>query len=87
MTSTIKRVASCETFHRTGKSTQPALPTLPEKQVLDTEVLSIIKTIDEIFTELDQPTHVTSNKNTFSESFMQRIDDQTTQYLNSCFIQ
>jgi hypothetical protein len=28
-------IASCETFRRAGKSTQPALPTLPEKGVLD----------------------------------------------------
>jgi hypothetical protein len=33
-------VASCETFWRTKKSTQPALPTLPEKRVSDIEVLS-----------------------------------------------
>jgi hypothetical protein len=49
----MKRIASCETFRRTRKSTQPALPTLPEKRVSDIEVLSIIETIDEILAEFD----------------------------------
>jgi hypothetical protein len=83
----MKHVMSCETFRRTEKSTQLALPTLPEKQVSDIEVLSIIETINKILAEFNQPTCVSSSKNTFLESFMQRIDNRTTQYLNSCFIQ
>jgi hypothetical protein len=80
-------IASCETFRRTRKSTQPALPTLPEKRVSETKVLSILETIDDIFAEFDRPTHFNSNKRTFLETFMQLVDDQTTQYLNKRFIQ
>jgi hypothetical protein len=83
----MRRIASCETFRRTRKSTQPALPTLPEKRVSETEVLLILKTIDNILAEFDQPTCSNSNKSTFLETFMQLVDDQTTQYLNERFIQ
>jgi hypothetical protein len=82
----MKRIASCETFQRTGRLTQLVLPTLLEKRVSDTEVLSILETIDKILAEFDRPTHFTSHENTFLESFMQRVDNQTTQYLNSRFI-
>jgi hypothetical protein len=82
----MKCIASCETFRRAGKTTQPALPTLPEKRVSDKEVKSILETIDEILAEFDQPTHVFFYKNTFLESFMQEIDHQITQFLNDCFI-
>jgi hypothetical protein len=68
-------IASCKTFQRTGKSTQPALPTLPEKGISDTEVLLLLETIDNILAEFDQPTRVPSNKNTFLESFMQRVEN------------
>jgi hypothetical protein len=83
----MKHIASCETFWRTGRLTQPVLSTLPEKWILDTEVLSLLETIDQILTEFNQSTRCTSNKNTFPESFMQRVDNQTTQYLNNHFIQ
>jgi hypothetical protein len=83
----MRRIAFCETFRRTEKSTQPALPTLPEKQVSETEVLSILEMIDNILAEFDRPTHSNSNKSTFLETFMQLVDDQTTQYPNECFIQ
>jgi hypothetical protein len=83
----MKLIVSCETFQRTGRLTQPILPTLPEKQISDTEVLSLLETINEILTEFDRPTCSNSHKNTFMESFMQRVDDQTTQYLNEHFIQ
>jgi hypothetical protein len=83
----MKHIASCETFRRTRRSTQPVLPTLPEKRISDTKVLSLLETIDEILIKFNQPTHCTSNKNTFLESFMQRVNDQTTQYLNNRFIQ
>jgi hypothetical protein len=63
------------------------LPILPEEQVLDTEVLSLLETIDKILAEFNQPTSYTSNQNTFLESFMQEVDNQTTQYLNDRFIQ
>jgi hypothetical protein len=66
---------------------QPVLPTLPEKRVSDTEVLLLPETIDDILAEFDWPTHFNSNKNTFLETFMQRVDDWTTQYLNKRFIQ
>jgi hypothetical protein len=82
----MKCIASCETFQRTGRLTQPVLPTLPKKQILDTEVLLLLETIDEILAEFDRPTCSTPNKNTL-ESFMQKVDDQTTQYLNNHFIQ
>jgi hypothetical protein len=82
----MKCIASCKTFGRTGRSTQPVLPTLPEERVSDTEVLLLLETIDDILAEFDQPTRFNSNKSTFLETFMQRVDDQTTQYLNERFI-
>jgi hypothetical protein len=74
----MKHIASCENFRRTGKSTQPALPTLPEKGVLDTEVQLLLETIDDILKEFNRPTRSFSNKNSFLE---------TTQFLNERFIQ
>jgi hypothetical protein len=71
----MKCIASCETFQRTGRSTQLVLPTLPEKRISDIKVLSLLETIDKILTEFNQPTRCTSNKNTFLESFMQRVDN------------
>jgi hypothetical protein len=83
----MKHVASCENFQRTGKFTQPALPTLPEKGVSDTEVQLLLETIDDILEEFDRPTCSFSNKNSFLETFMQKVDDLTTQFLNKRFIQ
>jgi hypothetical protein len=83
----MKHVTSCENFQRTGKSTQPALPTFPEKGVLDTEVILLLETINDILEEFDQPTRSFSNKNNFFKTFMQRVDNLTTQLLNERFIQ
>jgi hypothetical protein len=83
----MKHIASCENFRRTGKFTQPALPILPEKGVSDTEVTLLLKTIDDILEEFDRPTRFSPNKNTFLETFMQKVDDLTTQFLNERFIQ
>jgi hypothetical protein len=83
----MKRVASCETFRRAGKTTQPALPTLPEQRVSEQEISSLLETIDDILTEFDCPTCVPKYKNHFLEAFMQRVDDHTTQYLNDQYIQ
>jgi hypothetical protein len=83
----MKCIAYCETFQRAGKTTQPAFPTLPEKQILDLEVSLLLETIDDILTEFDKPTHVTPYKNTFLEDFMQKIEDRTTQFLNDHYIQ
>jgi hypothetical protein len=83
----MKHVASCENFQRTGKFTQPALPTLPEKGVSDTEVMLLLETIDDILEEFDWPTCSSPNRNTFLETFMQKVDDLTTQFLNKKFIQ
>jgi hypothetical protein len=83
----MRRVASCEAFQRAGKSTQPALPTLPEKGVLDTKVRQLLETIDDILEEFDQPTRFSIYKNTFLETFMQKVDDHTTQFLNDRYIQ
>jgi hypothetical protein len=83
----MRRVVSCETFRRAGKSTQPALPTLPEKGVSDIQVQQLLETINEILEELDQPTRSSLYKNTFLETFMKKVDDQTTQLLNERFIQ
>jgi hypothetical protein len=60
---------------------------LPEKGVLDTKVILLLETIDDILEEFDRPTHSSSNKNSFLETFMQKVDDQTTQFLNERFIQ
>jgi hypothetical protein len=86
MTSTMKHITSCENFRRTGKFTQPALPTLPEKGISDIEVIQLLETINDILEEFDWPT-CSPNKNSFLETFMQKVDDQTTQFLNKRFIQ
>jgi hypothetical protein len=78
MTSIMRCVVSCETFRRAGKSTQPALPTLPEKGVSDIQVQQLLETINEILEELDRPTRSSLYKNTFLETFMQKVDDRTT---------
>jgi hypothetical protein len=83
----MRRVASCETFRRAGKSTQPALPTLPETGVSDIQVQRLLETIDEILEELDRQTRSSPYKNTFLEVFMQKVDDRTTQFLNNRYIQ
>jgi hypothetical protein len=83
----MKHIASCETFQRAGKTTQPAFPTLPEKRVSDSEISSLLETIDDILTEFDSPTRVTRYKNYFLETFMQKVDDRTTQFLNDRYIQ
>jgi hypothetical protein len=82
----MRHVVSCETFWRAGKSTQPALPILPEKRVSDIQVQQLLETIEDILEELDQPTHSSVYKNTFLKTFMQKVDDQTTQLLNERFI-
>jgi hypothetical protein len=71
----MRRVVSCETFRRAGKSTQPALPTLPERGVSETEVQQLLETIEGILEEFDQPTRFSIHKNTFLETFMQKVDD------------
>jgi hypothetical protein len=83
----MRRVASCEAFQRAGKSTQPALPTLPEKGVSDTKVRQLLETIDDILEGFDQPTRFSVYKNTFLETFMQKVDNRTTQFLNEHYIQ
>jgi hypothetical protein len=83
----MRHVASCEAFRRAGKSTQLALPTLPEKGVSDTEVRQQLETIDDILEEFDRPTRFSVYKNTFLETFMQKVDDRTTQFLNDRYIQ
>jgi hypothetical protein len=79
-------VTSCETFRRAGKSTQPALPTLPEEGASDIQVQQLLETINEILEELGRPTRSFSYKNTFLETFMQKVDNRTTQLLNERFI-
>jgi hypothetical protein len=71
----MRHVVSCETFRRAGKSTQPALPTLPERGVSETEVQQLLETIEGIFEEFDRPTRFSIHKNTFLETFMQKVDD------------
>jgi hypothetical protein len=83
----MKHVASCENFWRTGKFTQPALPTLPERGISDTEVIQLFETINDILEEFDQPTRSPSNKNSFLETLMQKVDDRITQFPNERFIQ
>jgi hypothetical protein len=63
------------------------LPTLPEKEVSDIQVQQLLETIDDILEELDQPTRSSLYKNTFLKTFMQKVDNQTTQLLNKRFIQ
>jgi hypothetical protein len=79
----MRRVASCR---RAGKMTQPALPTLPEQRVPESEISSLLETIDDILAEFDSPTRVTKYKHHFLETFMQKVDNRTTQYLNDQYI-
>jgi hypothetical protein len=60
---------------------------LPERGVLDTEVQQLLETINSILEEFDRPTRFSGYKNTFLETFMQKVDDLTTQLLNKRFIQ
>jgi hypothetical protein len=60
---------------------------LPEKGVSDTKVMLLLETINDILEEFDRPTRFSLNKNTFLETFMQKVDDLTTQLLNERFIQ
>jgi hypothetical protein len=83
----MRHIASCETFRRAGKMTQPAFPTLPEQRVSDLEISSLLETIDDILAEFDNSTHVTRYKNYFLETFMQKVDNRTTQFLNDRYIQ
>jgi hypothetical protein len=83
----MRHTPSCETFRRAGKTTQPAFPTIPEQRVSDSDILALLETIDDILTELDNPPCVTRHKNNFLETFMRRVDDRTTQYLNDRYIQ
>jgi hypothetical protein len=83
----MRHVASCETFRRAGRTTQPAFPTLPEKQASDLEIAQLIETINDILAEFDRPTHVTPYKNVFLVDFMQRVENRTTQFLNDRYIQ
>jgi hypothetical protein len=69
----MRHVASCETFQRARRMTQPVFPTLPEKRTLDLEISQLLETIDDILAEFDRPTHVTSYKNAFLVDFMQRV--------------
>jgi hypothetical protein len=83
----MRHTPSCETFRRAGKTTQLAFPTIPEQRVSDSDVLALLETINDILTELDSPPHVIRHKNNFLETFMRRVDDRTTQYLNDRYIQ
>jgi hypothetical protein len=83
----MRHIASCETFRRAGKTTQPAFPTLLEQRVLDSDISLLFETIDDILAELDSPPRVTRYNNYFLETFMQKVDDRTTQFLNDCYIQ
>jgi hypothetical protein len=83
----MRHTPSCETFRQAGKTTQPAFPTIPEQRVSDSDILALLETIDNILTELDNPPRVTQHKNNFLETFMRRVDDRTTQYLNDQYIQ
>jgi hypothetical protein len=62
------------------------LPTLPEKGVSDIQVQQLLETIEDILEELDRPTRSSLYKNIFLKTFMQKVDDQTTQLLNERFI-
>jgi hypothetical protein len=83
----MRHIASCETFRRAGKTTQLAFPTLPEQRVSDSDILLLLETIDDILAEFDNPPCVTQYKNKFLETFMQKVDDCTTQFLNNRYIQ
>jgi hypothetical protein len=83
----MRHIASSETFRRAGKMTQPAFPTLLEKQISDSEISSLLETIDNILAKFDSPTCVTRYKNYFLETFMQKVDDRATQFLNDRYIQ
>jgi hypothetical protein len=55
----MKHIASCETFQRARKTTQPAFPTLPEQRVSNSDILLLLETIDDILAEFNSPPRVT----------------------------
>jgi hypothetical protein len=83
----MRHVASCETFQRAGRTTQPVFPILLEKRTSDLEISQLLETINNILVEFDRPTRVTLYKNIFLEDFMQRVENRTTQFLNDRYIQ
>jgi hypothetical protein len=83
----MRHAASCETFRRAGRTTQLAFPTLLEKPTSNLEISQLLETIDDILAEFNRPTHATPYKNAFLEDFMQRVENQTTQFLNNRYIQ
>jgi hypothetical protein len=53
-----------------------------EQRVSDSDILLLLETIDDILAKLDSPPHVTQYKDNFLETFMQKVDNRTTQFLN-----
>ncbi len=82
----MKRILSCETFRKADRNTYVALPSIPEQQVSETNLLSAEQLIDNILHDFLTPIPRQPIKNNaFLESFLQRIDNRTTEFLNDCF--
>ena len=82
----MKRTASSETFRKAARNTLPALPSIPEQQISETEILSLEQTIEEILHEYLAPSTPLSYKNSFLEAFLRKVDNHTTQLLNNRYI-
>jgi len=82
----MKRTASCETFRKAARNTLPALPSIPERQISETEILSLEQTIEEILHEYLAPSTPLPYKNSFLEAFLRKVDNHTTQLLNNRYI-
>ena len=82
----MKRTISCETFRKAARNTLPALPSIPEQRVSETEILSLEQAIQEILHEYLTPFTPLPYKNSFLEAFLRRVDNHTTQLLNNRYI-
>ncbi len=83
----MKRTSSCETFWKADHNTYPALPSIPERQFSETNLLLAEQLIDNILRDFLTPIPKRPIKNDeFLESFLQRIDNRTTEFLNDRFL-
>ncbi len=83
----MKRASSCETFRKADRNTYAALPSIPEQQFSETNLLLAEQLIDDILHDFLTPIPRRPIKNDqFLESFLQKIDNRTTELLNDRFL-
>ncbi len=83
----MKRASSCETFRKADRNTYPALPSIPEQQFSETSLLLAEQLIDDILRDFLTPIPKRPIKNDeFLKSFLQQVDNHTTELLNDRFL-